>query len=73
MSYRQLNNLEVAEKTFKLGLEAQPNSTSILVNLGAMYRAQERFDEAKKFIQKALDITANLCIYTNDKITILKA
>ena len=27
----------------------------------------------EKIVQKALDITANLCIYTNDKITILKA
>ena len=59
LSYRQLNNLELAEKTFKLGLDAQPNSTSILVNLGAMYRTQERFDEAKKIIQKALDINQN--------------
>ena len=59
LSYRQLNNLELAEKTFKLGLDTLPNSTSIFVNLGAMYRTQERFDEAKKIIQKALDINQN--------------
>lgn len=59
LSYRQLNNLEQAENTFKLGLDTQPNSTSILVNLGAMYRTQERFDEAKKTLQKALDINEN--------------
>ena len=26
-----------------------------------------------KIVKKALDITADLCIYTNDNITILKA
>ena len=48
LSYRQLNNLELAEKIFILGLKNIPKSISILVNLGALYRIQERFDEAKK-------------------------
>ena len=59
LSYRQLNNFELAEKTFKLGLEASPNSISILVNLGALYRVQERFNEAKKILELALEINKN--------------
>ena len=59
LSYRQLNNLVLAEETFKLGLKTKPNSTSILINLGAMYRTQERFDEAKKTLEQALKINKN--------------
>ena len=59
LSYRQLNNFEQAEKTFKSGLEARPNSISILVNLGALYRVQERFNEAKKTLEIALEININ--------------
>ena len=59
LSYRQLNNFELAEKTFKSGLEASPNSISILVNLGALYRVQEKFDEAKKILELALEINVN--------------
>jgi len=56
LSYRQLNNLEQAEKVFNQGLKIKPNSASILVNLGALYRAQEKYDEAKKTIKLALKI-----------------
>ena len=59
LSYRQLNNLESAEKIFILGLKNIPESISILVNLGALYRIQERFDEAKKTLQDALKINQN--------------
>jgi tetratricopeptide (TPR) repeat protein len=59
LSYRQLNNLVLAEETFKLGLKTKPNSTSILVNLGALYRVQEKFDEAKKILELALEINVN--------------
>src|SRR5210317_222909 len=56
LSYRQLNNLEQAEKVFNQGLKIKPNSPSILVNLGAVYRAQGKYDEAKKTIKLALKI-----------------
>ena len=56
LSYRQLNNLEQAERVFNQGLKVNPNSASILVNLGAVYRAQEKYDEAKKTIKLALKI-----------------
>ena len=59
LSYRQLNNLESAEKIFKSGLEAIPNTPSFLINLGATYRMQEKFDQAKDFLQKALEINQN--------------
>ena len=51
LSYKQLNKFELAEKTFKSGLEVIPNNTSILVNLGATYRLQEKFNEAKKTLE----------------------
>lgn len=59
LSYRQLNKLELAEKTFELGLEAVPHSSSILVNLGTVYRLQEKFNEAKETLQKALELNKN--------------
>ena len=59
LSYRQLNNLESAEKIFKSGLEVIPNAPSLLVNLGATYRMQEKFDQAKAFLQKALEVNQN--------------
>ena len=59
LAYRQLNNAELAEKTFKSGLEINPNSTSILVNLGALYRVQEKYDQAKKVVERALEINEN--------------
>ena len=59
LSYRQLNNFELAEKIFKQGLEINPNSTSILVNLGSIYRLQDKHNEAKKTIELALKINAN--------------
>ena len=54
LSYRQLNNLEQAEKVFNQGLKIKPNSPSILVNLGAVYRAQGKYDEAKKTKKKVV-------------------
>lgn len=55
LSYKQLNKFELAEKTFKSGLEVIPNNTSILVNLGATYRLQEKFNEAKKTLEQVLE------------------
>ena len=59
LSYKQLNNLELAEKTFRSGLEAIPNNSSILVNLGAAYRLQEKFNEAKQTLEQVLQSDQN--------------
>ena len=59
LSYKQLNNLELAEKTFRSGLEVMPNNLSILVNLGAAYRLQEKFNEAKKTLEQVLQSDQN--------------
>ena len=59
LSYKQLDNLELAEKTFKSGLEAITNNSSILVNLGATYRLQEKFNEAKKTLEHVLELDQN--------------
>ncbi|WP_435162926.1 tetratricopeptide repeat-containing sulfotransferase family protein [Candidatus Pelagibacter bacterium nBUS_25] len=56
LSYKQLNNLELAEKTFKSGLKVKPNDPSILVNLGATYRLQEKYNEAKSALEHALEL-----------------
>ena len=48
LSYKQLENYEMAEKTFKSGLKVKPNSPSILCNLGSLYRNWGKFDEAKE-------------------------
>jgi tetratricopeptide (TPR) repeat protein len=59
LSYKQLDNLELAEKTFKSGLEVITNNSSILVNLGATYRLQEKFNEAKKTLEHVLELDQN--------------
>lgn len=59
LSYRQINNFELAEKILKQGLKINPKSASILVNLGSLYRLQGKLNDAKENIELALKINAN--------------
>ena len=59
LSYKQLENYKMAEKTFKSGLKVKPNSPSILCNLGSLYRNWGKFDEAKENFERALEINPN--------------
>ncbi len=56
LSYKQLNNFELAEKTFNSGLKVNPRSTSILCNLGALYRNWEKFGQAEEIFKRAIEI-----------------
>ena len=56
LSYKQLKNFELAEKTFNSGLKVNSRSISILCNLGALYRNWERFEMAEEIFKRALEI-----------------
>ena len=56
LSYKQLKNFELAEKTFNSGLKVNSKSTSILCNLGALYRNWEKFELAEETFQRAIEI-----------------
>ena len=56
LSYKQLENFEMAEKTFRSGLKVNPNSTSILCNLGSLYRGWGKFGNAQENFDRALEI-----------------
>lgn len=58
LSYKQLENYELAEKTFRSGLKIKPNSPSILCNLGSLYRNWGKFDKAKENFERALEINS---------------
>ena len=46
----------MAEKTFRSGLKVNPNSTSILCNLGSLYRGWGKFGDAQENFDRALEI-----------------
>ena len=59
LSYRNLNNLKMAEETFLKGLKRNTNSLSILINLGSIYRITDRYNLAKETFERALNISPN--------------
>ena len=59
LSYKQLDNYEMAEKTFKSGLKINSKSPSILCNLGALYRNWEKFELAEDVFKRAEVISPN--------------
>ena len=66
LSYKQLNNLRMAEDTFKSGINIRPDAPSLLCNLGALYRTTERFDEAEELFKKAMKLhPRNLSVLVN--------
>ena len=66
LSYKQLNNLGMAENTFKSGISVRPDAYSLLCNLGALYRTTERFEEAEELFKKAIKLhPKNLSVLVN--------
>ena len=66
LSYKQLNNLKMAEDTFKSGINIRPDAPSLMCNLGALYRNTERFEEAEELFKKALKLhPKNLSVLVN--------
>ena len=56
LSYRELNQFELAEKTFKAGLKINAYASSLLCNLGALYRIWGKYSDAKIVLKRALEI-----------------
>ena len=56
LSHRQLGQLIKAEQIFKKGLLLFPRATSLLCNLGAVYRQMELFSDAEIIFNRALKI-----------------
>ncbi len=59
LSYKQLENFEMAERTFRAGLKVNSNSTSILCNLGSLYRTWGKFNEAQQNFERVLELNSN--------------
>jgi len=59
LSYREKGEIFLAEKILLNALKINPNSQSVLINLGSTYRVLIEFDKSEKFLKKALSINSN--------------
>ena len=59
LSYKQLNKLEDATKTFKQALKIFPNSESLLGNIGSVLRLSDKLSEAEEYFERSLEINPN--------------
>ena len=59
LSYKEKGETLVAEKILLNALKINPNSQSVLINLGATYRVLVEYDKSEKFLKKALSINPN--------------
>ena len=71
LSYRQLGDLQTAEKILSNASNIFPKSTSVINNLASIYRLLKKYNEADALFIKALAIKPNdyvtLCNYANLK------
>jgi len=59
LSYKEKGETLIAEKILLNALKINPNSQSVLINLGATYRVLVEYDKSEKFLKKALSINPN--------------
>jgi len=57
LSYLMLNDFENASETFLAAHKMQPKYPDLLNCLGVTYAQQKNFDEAAKYVQKAIDLS----------------
>jgi tetratricopeptide (TPR) repeat protein len=58
-TYIAANKVEVAEKTFKAGVEAEPNNQYYRYNYGVVLLGANRFEEAEQQFLKAVEVDPN--------------
>ena len=59
ISYHQTGQLDKAKEIYLELLKENSNSTTILNLLGVLYLKQQKYDEAEKFIKKAMELEPN--------------
>ena len=59
LSYREKGKIFLAKEILLNALKINPDSQSLLVNLGSTYRVLIEFDKSEKFLKKALSINPN--------------
>jgi tetratricopeptide (TPR) repeat protein len=58
-TYIAANKIDIAEKTFKAGVEAEPNNQYYRYNYGVVLLGSNRFEEAEQQFLKAVEIDPN--------------
>ena len=59
ISYHKIGQLDKAKEIYLELLKENSNSTTILNLLGVLYLKQQKYDEAEKFIKKAMELEPN--------------
>ena len=59
ISYHKTGQLDKAKEIYLELLKENSNSTTVLNLLGVLYLKQQKYDEAEKFIKKAMELEPN--------------
>lgn len=71
-SYGELKQSKKAEKIYKLQLKVQPDSSSVMNNLGVIYKGNKEYEKAMQYFAKACKINPDDEICSNNFQTIKK-
>lgn len=58
--YRELGNTEKAKASFEKAIDINPSSWAAYGNLGDLYKSEEKFDLAEKYMRKTIEIKSDV-------------